>query len=477
MGGGYYRGVLSGGVRCRDMGCCRLPACFPRRAAWLGLALWLLLAPFAHAAGPPVDLPKVYLLDLKGAVGPVNADYLVRGLHRAAADDAALVVLRIDTPGGLDTAMRTIIQAILSSPVPVVGYVAPGGARAASAGTFILYACPIAAMAPGTNLGAATPINLLGGNNGKAGDQNKPGQVRPPDAELTKVTNDAVAYIRSLATLNGRNADWAEEAVRQAASLPETEALKLHVIDLVADGVPQLLAQLDGRSVRVLGQMRTLHLAGARVVTVAPGFRTRLLAALTDPNIAYILLLLGAIGLVFEFSHPGIYAPGVVGAICLLLGLLAISIIPTDLAGLGLLLLGIGLMVAEAFVPSFGAFGVGGAIAFVLGSLMAFDVPGYRVALPVVAGATIVTVGLFVLALSMLVRARRRPATTGNAILLGATATVTQWTGDAGEVQVLGELWRARCAAPLAAGQAVRVVGRDGLTLTVEPGGPRPAHQ
>jgi membrane-bound serine protease (ClpP class) len=424
-----------------------------------------------------VAAPKAYLLDLKGAVGPVSADYLARGMHRAAEEGAAVIVLRMDTPGGLDSSMREIIRTILSSPLPVVGYVAPSGARAASAGTFILYACQIAAMAPGTNVGAATPVSLFGGSSSpepapgkpETSGANEPSQIRPPDAEMTKVTNDAVAYIRSLAKLSGRNADWAERAVREAASLPYDEALQFNVIDLVADDLEQLLEKLNGRTVQVLGTAWTLSVAGATVVPVEPDFRTRLLAMLTDPNVAYILLLLGVYGLIFEFSHPGIYAPGVIGIISLLLGLFALSIIPVDLAGVGLTVLGIALMVAEAFVPSFGALGIGGAAAFLIGSLMTFNTPGYRLAWPVVVGATVVSVGLFFLVMAMLVRTRRRPVSSGDATLFGAPAEVIIWAGEEGEVRALGERWHARAESRLSVGQTVRIVGREGLTLRVEP--------
>ncbi len=438
--------------------------------AYLGFIVWLLLASSAATEAAP----KAYVLDLDGAVGPISAGYIVRGLHQAADEDAAIVVLRVDTPGGLDSSMREIVRAILSSPVPVVGYVAPGGARAASAGTFILYACQIAAMAPGTNLGAATPVSLFGKFSAPGvekpdnADADKSRQLRPPDAEAAKVTNDAVAYIRSLAQLYGRNADWAEQAVREAASLPSDQALKLNVIDIVADSLPHLLDRLNGRTVHVLGVPVTLDLGGASIVKVTPDLRTRLLLTLTDPNIAFILLLLGVYGLIFEFSHPGMFAPGVIGAISLLTGLFALSIIPVDLAGLALTLLGIALMAAEAFIPSFGALGIGGAIAFVLGAMMAFDTPGYRLAWPVAIGAAVFSAGLFFLVLAMLVRARRLPASTGDAVLLNATATVITWAGEEGEVEALGERWRARGPRTLSPGQAVRVIGRDGLTLRVD---------
>ena len=466
----------------------------PRRAP-AGIGSWLacasLLFMLLHAPAGALAAPKAYLLDLKGTVSPFTADYVVRGLHRAADDGANLVVLRIDTPGGLDSSMREIIRAILASPVPVIGYVAPGGARAASAGTYIIYACHIAAMAPGTNLGAATPISLFGGDESapqqppdsqsdkpqsappESATQGSPGnpsqQIRPPNAELTKITNDAAAYIRGLAQLRHRNADWAERAVREAVSLSNDEALKENVIDLVADNPDELLAKLDGRSVPVLGANRILDTGGATVVALEPDWRTRLLATLTDPSVAYLLLLIGLYGLIFEFSHPGIFAPGVIGTISLVLGLLALSVIPIDLAGLGLILLGIGLMAAEAFVPSFGAFVIGGATAFVIGSLMTFDMPGYHLAWPVVAGATIVSIGLFLLVLAMLVRARRRPLSSGDAALVNTAGQVISWTDGEGQVLAMGERWRARGPGSLAAGQQVRVIGRDGLILRVEP--------
>lgn len=422
--------------------------------------------------------PKAYLIDLNGPIGPVTADYVERGLADATEGGASVVILRLDTPGGLDQSMRAIIRAILASPVPVVGYVAPSGARAASAGVYIMYACAVAAMAPGTNIGAATPVSLFGGGDespptkpeSNKAEGAKPKQIRPPNAEMTKVTNDAVAYIRGLATLHGRNADWAERAIREAVSLPYDEAVKQHVVDLVAPNVEALLKAINGRTVIVAGAERTLDVAGATVTRIEPSWRTRLLATLTNPTVAYILLLIGIYGLIFEFSHPGIFAPGVIGAISLLLGMLALDVVPIDLAGAGLALLGIILMVAEAFVPSFGALGLGGAAAFAIGSLMAFDTPGFRLEWPVVAGATAVSAGFFLLILAMLIRSRRRRVTSGEAALLGADGRVVDWSDKEGQVQTQGEIWHARADRPLDPGQTVTVVGRDGLTLKVAPG-------
>lgn len=449
---------------------CRTAARAARQAliAALGVVAVICLIVPAHAQ----PAPRVVVLSLDSAVGPVSAGYVVDGLKQAAADHAAAVVLRIDTPGGLDTAMRRIIKAILDSPVPVIGYVSPSGARAASAGTYILYACQVAAMAPGTNLGAATPVSLFGGTKlpGKATPGSDSTASPPPaDAEATKVTNDAVAYIRGLAKLHHRNADWAEAAVREAASLPYDEALKQGVIDLVAPNLPALLRAADGRTVTLASGPVTVHVAGAQVVDVVPGLRIRLLSALTDPNLVLILLLVGVFGLVFEFSHPGLFAPGVIGAICLLVALYALSIIPVDLAGLALTILGLGLMVTEVFVPSFGALGLGGATAFLLGALMAFNTPGYRLALPVAIGATLFAAGLFLIVLAMLIRARRQPKTSGDTRLLGATARVISWSGMRGEVEVLGERWSAKGPTGLAMGQPVRIAGRHGLTLDVTP--------
>lgn len=447
--------------------------------ALAALVLAILIAPPDAAAARRAEV-----LVIDGAIGPAMADYVVRELDAVKPEETGLVVLRMDTPGGLDTSMREIIRAILASPVPVAAYVAPSGARAASAGTYIAYACAIAAMAPGTNLGAATPIQMAPSLSGRApeksddkgGDKTgnaKPGGAspEPEDAEGRKILNDAVAYIRGLAELHGRNAEWATEAVRNAVSLPASEALKIHVVDVIADDVPDLLRKIDGRTVTVSGHPIRLDTAGLEVVTIAPGWRTQLLAVITNPNIAYILMLLGAAGLFFELSTPGAVFPGVIGAISLALALFALNLLPVDYAGAGLVLLGIAMMAAEAFIGAFGVIGVGGVVAFAIGSIIMFrdDAPGLQLSLGVVIAATVVTAGFFLLGLAMLLRSRKRPVVTGGEALIGAEGTAVVWTGVEGTVRVKGEIWQARAAGAVRPGAPIKVVGRDGLVLTVEP--------
>ncbi len=436
--------------------------------------LALLVAPMQVAAAE-----RATVLEIEGAIGPAVANYVVHELSRVEPASTGLVIVRMNTPGGLDTSMREIIRAILSSPVPVAAYVAPSGARAASAGTYITYASAVAAMAPGTNLGAATPVQLRGlpllpeqpsspKGQDKAGEGKRADE--PVDTETRKAVNDAVAYIRGLAELNDRNADWAVDAVRSAVSLPASEALKLHVIDVIADDVPDLLRKIDGRVVKVAGKPARLATAGLAIVTVSPDWRTELLAVITNPNVAFILMLIGVYGLIFEFLNPGAVAPGLIGAISLLVALFALNLLPINYAGAGLVLLGIGLMVAEAHIGSFGVIGVGGIVAFAIGSVMMFPsgAPGFQLSLAVVAAATLVTAAFFLLVISMLLRSRRRPVVTGKEALLGAEGETVAWQGAEGRVRVQGEIWRARAAAPLQPGTRVKVVDSDGLVLVVE---------
>jgi membrane-bound serine protease (ClpP class) len=448
--------------------------------AWLAgavlVACGLLAAGTAGAAAP------VRVLQVQDAIGPASADYVVRGLAKARDAGAPLVVIELDTPGGLDSSMRQIIQAILASPVPVAVWVSPEGARAASAGTYILYAAHIAAMAPATTLGAATPVAIgMPGPGGGPAERKPPARPAssasgaeagaPPDPMTAKQVHDAAAFIRGLAQQRGRNAEWAERAVREAVTLTATEALQQRVVDLVAKDLPDLLAQIDGRKVRVSTGELTLQTKGLATETVAPDWRHRLLAVIANPSFALILMMLGIYGLIFEFSTPGFGVAGVAGAICLLLAMFALQLLPVNYAGLALLLLGIGLLVAEAFTPSFGILGVGGVVAFVAGGILLFDsdVPGFGVPLGLIlalAAGSALVVGL---GGSLAMRARRRPVVSGREEMAGAEGEVVAVVG--GEVWALvhGERWQVRCASPLQPGARVRVERLDGLVLEVRP--------
>ena len=451
-------------------------------ALLLGLAVLLVLAAPGSARAAPVAAPvPVPVLQVHDAIGPASADFIVRGIARAAAAGAPLVVVRLDTPGGLDTSMRDIIQAILASRVPVAVYVSPEGARAASAGTYILYAAHVAAMAPATTLGAATPvaIGLPGGDRKPPADKDgRPasgpadtpkGAAAPADAMTAKQVHDAAAFIRGLAQQRGRNAEWAERAVREAVSLTAAEALREKVVDIVAVDVNDLLAQMHGRRVRVQGADVTLATRGLAVQTVLPDWRQRLLSVIANPSFALILMMLGIYGLMFEFSSPGFGVPGTVGAICLLLALFALQLLPVNFAGLGLILLGLALLAAEVLSPSFGVLGVGGIVAFIAGGLLLFDrdIPGFGVPLPLILGLAASSAALVLLGGSMALRARRRPVVSGAEEMVGAEGVVIGPADGGAWVQVHGERWRATGTGALVPGQRVRIVGLQGLTLQV----------
>lgn len=474
----------------------------------------LALMPLCAASARGADA-RATVIELDGAIGPAMSRYVDDALRAATQRHSVVEILQIDTPGGLDTAMRDIIKTILASPVPVVAYVAPSGARAASAGTYILYACHVAAMAPATNLGAATPISIGGreepssptpstpkapaspasappdsaptgsppsharrtpttpvaGDNGSASADNSESAPAPSTASERKAVNDAVAYIRSLAQLRGRNAEWAERAVRGAASLSAQDALQQHVVEIIAKDVPDLLRQLDGRRVQVGGREITLHTQDLTVEQVAPDWVTRLLLVVSHPTIAYGLLLAGIWGLLLEGYHPGAALPGVVGALCLLLALYALQLLAVNFAGLGLIGLGVGLIIMEFFMPTYGSLGVGGLVAFVIGSIILFGNAGAgaHVAIPLIAAFAIVGALVVAAIVALGVRARRKPVSTGAEAMIGQAVEVVDASRDPVLVRYGGELWNAHTSGPLRAGQAASIVQVRGLTLWIEP--------
>jgi membrane-bound serine protease (ClpP class) len=444
----------------------------------------------AEAGAAPAEPPgTVTVLEINGPIGPATSHYVVHGLEGAKARGSRLVVLEMDTPGGLESSMRDIIRAILASPIPVATYVTPPGARAASAGTYILYASHIAAMAPATNLGAATPVSIGGesqpsapvpapvpqgkpdGGKGGATGAHGEGGTEGTTALERKVVNDSVAYIRGLAELRGRNADWAEQAVRNAASLTASAALQQKVIDLIARDLPDLLARIDGRAVRLDGTTVKLATRNLTVVRVEPDWRTDLLAVITNPTVAYGLMLIGIWGLLLEGYNPGAVLPGVVGSICLLIALFAFQILSVNYAGLALVVLGTAMIIAEFFFPTYGSLGAGGLIAFIVGSLILFDtdVPGMHIAHSLIAALAVF--GALVIAgiVYLGVRAHRSPVATGTEGMVGELAEVVAGFPGKGRVRYGGELWNARSAATLRAGDTARIVKVEGLTLWIEP--------
>jgi membrane-bound serine protease (ClpP class) len=439
------------------------------------LARLLLLVCLGLAAGAAAaTAPRVLVLEVDGVIGPAQSDYLTRAIDGAAAREVDLVLIRLDTPGGLDSSMRTIVKSILAARRPVACHVAPEGARAASAGTFILYACHVAAMAPATNLGAATPVAIgMPGGSGAPPPKPRDDKASEPaplaDAMTAKQVNDAAAYIRSLAQLRGRNAEFAERAVREARSLSAEDALAAGVVDLIAQDTPALLARLHGREVKLERGSHTIRTEGASVVVQAPDWRTRVLGVIATPTVALVLMMIGVYGLFIEFTSPGFGVPGVAGAIALLIGLYALQLLPVNWAGVALLVLGVLLMVAELLMPSFGVLGIGGVIALVVGGLMLIDtdVPGFGVPWWFVA-ALAATSALVVFAVGgMALRARQRPVVAGQHELIGCTGRVIEADGNAGWAELRGERWRVRSAQPLHVGDTVRVQALEGLTLVV----------
>jgi membrane-bound serine protease (ClpP class) len=449
------------------------------RSFWLVLLFMLFIygsRGYGEESHEPVSSPRIIvLLEINDAIGPASSDYIERNLDKAIANGAVAVLIRMDTPGGLDISMRRIIKRIIASPIPVITYVAPGGARAASAGTYILYASHIAAMAPATNLGAATPIQIggFGGFSDDKDDENSQQSKTKPlaDPMAHKMVNDAAAYIRGLAKIHGRNQEWAEQAVREAASLSAEEALKLNVIDIIASDIHDLLKQLQGRKIKVAGQEMEFSIEFIEIQQIPPDWRSEFLAVITNPNIAYILLLVGIYGLVFEFSNPGSILPGVIGGISLLLAMYALQLLPINYAGIALILLGVALMVAEAFVPSIGVLGLGGVVSFVIGSIILLDsdIPGFGIDLGLIAGFALSSAAFFIITVGLLIKSRQSPVVCGKEELLGEVGEVLENFTGTGMIRVHSENWRASCDQPVHKNQKVKITAIDGLLLLVKP--------
>lgn len=447
---------------------------YPLRAF---LSVFFLFVSFSHFAfGQDADndaeyaQDAVWVIDIDGAIGPATTDHFSRGLETAVEHDARFVVLRMDTPGGLDKSMRDIIKNILSSPIPVIIYVAPNGARAASAGTYIMYACHVAAMAPATNVGAATPVAMgsPAGSPPKSEDETE--QAPSGDPMKDKMINDAEAYIVGLAELRDRNKEWAAAAVRGAESISASQALKKNVINFVAADLEDLLSQLHGYKVAIAQGEVTLQTKNAQTVFYEADWRSKFLAAITDPSIAYILLLIGIYGLVLEFYSPGTIGPGVIGAICLLIAMYALQMLPINYVGIALILLGLGLMVAEAMAPSFGILGLGGVVSFVIGSIILVDTefPAYQIAMPVILAFATISVVFMIVVVSMLLRIRRKTSVSGMEAFVGKQAIVEEIYNGKPKIRLEGELWYVTCDKPLQLNDRVEVIQAKDVVLEVK---------
>jgi membrane-bound serine protease (ClpP class) len=461
---------------------CIIKAATSESITWLSgpLIFLVLILPIILFAGDGPSMSHAngtrtaILLNIKGPIGPAVSDYVKRGIQKGTEDHASIVILQMDTPGGFDHSMRDIIKNILSSPIPLVSYVAPAGSRAASAGTYILYASHISAMAPTTNLGAATPIKV-GGLPGTPEEPSSPqekkeGKEKPQTSDTLerKMVNDAVAYIKALASRHGRNQEWAEQAVSEAVSLTAAEALELGVIDLVAASHADLLHQIDSREVVMETGKVTLATKGLVIELFDPDWRTKILTIITDPNIAYILMLLGIYGLIYELANPGFILPGIVGTICLLLALYTFQVLPINYAGLALIVLGIAFMIAEAFVPSFGALGIGGVIAFVVGSVILMDERGMRISLLLIGSTALVSAGFFLWVMSRWYTLSRKKVVTGAEEMIGITGEAMEDFTEQGRVWIHGESWQAQSSAPVKKNQKIQVTAKDGLLLKVK---------
>ncbi len=422
---------------------------------------------------PMLAAQSAWVLTIDDAIGPATANYIERGINKAQEQRAKLIILRIDTPGGLDSSMRQIIKAIINSPIPVASYVSPSGARAASAGTYILYASHIAAMSPATNLGAATPVQISSFEDlspPELPDTKETGASSPRPATEKKAVNDAEAYIRSLAQMHGRNEEWAAKAVLEAASLSAQAALENNVIDLIAEDLQDLLRQIEGRTIKMFGQATILtNTSQLSLKIVAPDWRSKLLSVLTNPNIAYILMLLGIYGLFFELMNPGSVVPGVIGGICLILALFAFQVLPVNYAGLLLILLGYAFMIAEGFVPSFGILGIGGVISFIIGSIILLDtdLPQYQISKTLILSIGIISIGFFIFIINWAIKSHKMPKITGIEGIIGEIGECVESVPL--RIHVHGENWKAQANQIIEVGQTVQVTAIHGLELTVTP--------